>query len=88
MDTPPDAGILLTGAVCITMHPLSEGTKLIASTSGASNATVGGGSAIGTPVSGPAGSGAPGGGGAAPATPASSPTTGWAMWLFDLFFKK
>jgi hypothetical protein len=78
MRTPPDAGILLTGAVCITMHPASEGTKIIASASGAPNATIGGSGAVGTPASGPS----------APAAPASSPNTSWAMWLFDLFFKK
>src|SRR6202050_2794468 len=78
MDTPPEAGILLTGAVCITMHPVNEGTKIIASASGAPNATMGGSGAIITPSSAPA----------APAKPASSPNTSWAMWLFDLFLKK
>jgi hypothetical protein len=78
MDTPPDAGILLTGAVCITMHPVNEGTKVIGAMSGPSNATVGGSGAVGTPASGPA----------TPTAPASSPNTSWAMWLFDLFFKK
>jgi hypothetical protein len=77
MDTPPDAGILLTGAVCITMHPATEGTKLIGA-SGTSPATVGESGSSGTPSSAPA----------APATPASSPSTSWTMWLFDLLFKK
>jgi hypothetical protein len=81
MDTPPDAGIMLTGAVCITMHPASEGTKIIGSALGAPNATMGGGSGG---SNAPAPSSAP----AAPVTPTSSPTTSWAMWLFDLLFKK
>jgi hypothetical protein len=80
MDTPPDAGIMLTGAVCVTMHPASEGTKLIGSSPGAPNVTIGGGSGSNTP--------APSSTPAAPAAPASSPGTSWAMWLFDLLFKK
>jgi hypothetical protein len=80
MDTPPDAGIMLTGAVCITMHPVGEGTKILGSASGSPNTTVGGSSGSNSPAS----SSAP----AAPAAPATSPTTSWAMWLFDLLFKK
>ena len=80
MDTPPDAGIMLTGAVCITMHPVGEGTKILGSASGAPNTTVGGASGSNSP--------APSSAPAAPATPATSPTTSWAMWLFDLLFKK
>jgi len=79
METPPDAGIMLTGAVCITMHPVGEGTKILGSSLGASNATIAGGSDN---------SGAPSSAPAAPATPASAPTTSWTMWLFDLLFKK
>jgi len=79
METPPDAAIMLTGAVCITMHPASEGTKILGSALGASNATIGGGSGN---------SGAPSSVPAAPATPASTPSTSWGMWLFDLLFKK
>jgi hypothetical protein len=77
MWTPPDAGIMLTGAVCVTMHPTSEGSKIIGSASGAPNATVAGN-----------GSGAPSSAPATPAAPANAPTTNWAMWLFDLLFKK
>ena len=79
MDTPPNAGIMLTGAVCVTMHPVSEGTKLIGSAEGAPNTMVGadgGGSAA--PSTAPA----------TPAKPASAPDTSWEMWLFDLIFKK
>ncbi|MCE0523603.1 MAG: hypothetical protein LV480_11910 [Methylacidiphilales bacterium] len=77
LEAPPDAGVLLTGAVCITMHPDKQGSAVIASASGAPNATIGGKSA-GTPASTPT----------TPAAPASSPSTSWTMWLFDLFFKK
>ena len=79
LEAPPDAGVLLTGAVCITMHPASEGTKIIGSSPDASGAMVGG-SGPNTP--------APASAPAAPAAPAASPTTSWAMWLFDLLFKK
>jgi hypothetical protein len=80
MDTPPDAGIMLTGAVCITMHPASEGTKILGSALGAPSATVGasGSNSPAAPASAPT----------APAAPATSPTTSWAMWFFDLLFKK
>jgi hypothetical protein len=79
MDTPPDAGIMLTGAVCVTMHPQNEGTKLIGSAAGEPNGTIGGGTGNNAvPSSAPT----------APAAPASSPSTSWAMWLFDLLFKK
>jgi len=84
MDTPPDAGILLTGAVCITMHPISEGTKIIGGSVGASNSTIAGGTTSTT--SGPAST--PASTPSTPSTPASSPNSSWAMWLFDLLFKK
>jgi hypothetical protein len=71
--------VMLTGAVCITMHPASEGTKILGSASGAPDATIAGGSNN---------SGAPSSAPAAPATPASTPSTSWTMWLFDLLFKK
>lgn len=74
LEAPPDAGVMLTGAVCITMHPVNDN---IASTS---NAVAGPGANFGgksgTPSSTPA-----------PAAP-TSPTTSWALWLFDLLFKK
>lgn len=79
MWTPPNAAIMLTGAVCITMHPASEGTKILGSAPGAPNATVGGaGGNSAAPSTAPT----------VPAAPVSSPTTSWAMWLFDLLFKK
>ena len=75
METPRQSEIMLTGAVCITMHPTSEGTKIIGSALGAPNATIGG---SGSPSSKPA----------APTAPPTPPSTSWAMWLFDLLFKK
>ena len=77
LESPPDAGVMLTGAVCVTMHPISEGTKRLGSASGGPNAGIGG-----------SGSGASSPAPAAPDAPASSPSTSWAMWLFDLLFKK
>ncbi|HEV3271792.1 MAG TPA: hypothetical protein VGZ93_06380 [Candidatus Methylacidiphilales bacterium] len=77
MDAPPDARIMLTGAVCVTMHRASEGSKIIGSALGASNATVAG-----------TGSGAPSSAPATPAAPSSPPTRSWAAWFFDLLFKK
>ena len=77
LDTPPRAGVMLTGAVCVTMHPASESTKILGSASGTPNGTIGGD-----------GSGAPFSAPSAPAAPASSPDKSWAMWLFDLLFKK
>jgi len=82
MDIPPDAGILLTGAVCVTMHPTSEGTKILGGSAGAPNGTIAAGSMTGKsapPSSAPTSS---------PSTPASSPSSSWAMWFFDLLFKK
>ena len=77
LDSPPNAGIMLTGAVCITMHP-NKGTPTIeAGSLGASNATIAGKGGS-TPSSAPT----------TPAAPAVSPSTSWAMWLFDMLFKK
>ena len=78
LEAPPDAGVLLTGAVCITMHPDDDAGKVVASTTAAPNSTIGGSndSALsGSPAK-------------APATSPSSSNSGWAMWLFDLVFKK
>jgi hypothetical protein len=77
LDAPPRAGIMLTGAVCVTMHPVSEGTKVLGSASGGPNARIG-----------ESGSSAPSPAPASPAAPASTPSESWAMWVFDLLFKK
>ena len=85
MDTPPDAGILLTGAVCVTMHPTSEGTKILGGSVGASNSTVASGNtpASSSPAPAPTATPTP-----AHSTPTGSPSSTWAMWFFDLLFKK
>jgi hypothetical protein len=75
LEAPPDAGVMLTGAVCVTMRPNTEGTKVIASAAGAPNATIGG---KGAPASAPM----------APTAPTTPPSAGWGMWLFDLLFRK
>ena len=75
-----DPEVLLTGAVCITMHP--EKSMLLASTvtSPGGNGVVGAGA--GQNSSNP--SSTPGSGSAHP----MSTTTTWVMWLLDLFLKK
>jgi hypothetical protein len=79
LETPPDAGVMLTGAVCITMHPASEGSKILGSPPGSPNGTVGGGTGNNSaPPSAPP----------APAATPSSTSSSWATWLFDLLFKK
>jgi len=76
LDTPPGAEVMLTGAVCITMHPDGGGTTGMAT---ASTAMVGAGnSSSATPSSTPV----------TPAAPASSPDKSWVAWLFDLLFEK
>jgi len=77
LEAPPEAGVMLTGAVCITMHRDHDGTSVIASAAGAPNATIGG-KVAGAPSAGPT----------TPAAPAASPTTSWGMWIFNLLFKK
>ena len=79
LESPPDSGVMLTGAVCITMHPASEGSKILGSPPGSPNGTVGG-------VTG--NTGAPPAAPAAPASAPSSTSSSWAMWLFDLIFSK
>jgi len=73
LDTPPNAGVMLIGAVGVTMHSSNE--KIASSASGAAggpNSTIAGG-----PVSAPP----------TPAAPVSA-TKGWAEWIFDLLFSK
>ncbi|MEI9998497.1 MAG: hypothetical protein WDO13_04705 [Verrucomicrobiota bacterium] len=78
LEAPPGAGVLLTGAVEVTMHPDSQGgSSVIASAGGAPTSTVGGGKDLTSPSkTGPT-----------PTTP-STPESSWAMWIFDLVFKK
>jgi hypothetical protein len=78
LEAPPGAGVMLTGAVCITMHPGNEGSAVIASAAGAPTATIGGSNNVTTP-SAPS---------PAPASAPAAANTSWAMWVFDLLFKK
>jgi hypothetical protein len=77
LEAPPQSIVMMTGAVCITMHPDSQGGSVIASAAGAPTSTIGGNKDVTTP-SKPA----------APASPAQSTDTSWAMWIFDLLFRK
>ena len=76
LEAPSRSIVMLTGAVCITMHPENKGGSIIASAGGGPTSTIGGSSDPASP--------------AKPATsPATTPsTTSWAMWVFDLLFKK
>jgi hypothetical protein len=76
LEAPPDSGVMLTGAVCITMHPAHEGASASLSPQAAPNATIAG-TDSGAPLSTPK----------SPAPPAST-STSWAMWLFNLWFRK
>ena len=76
LEAPPDAQVMLTGAVCITMHPVSDNAPSSSNPAGGPNPNVAGNGA-GAPPSAPA----------APAAPAST-SSSWAVWLFDFFFKK
>jgi hypothetical protein len=76
LEAPPDAGVMLTGAVCISMHPAGEGTQVIASAAGAPNATIGGQT---NSASGPA---------TAPTPTSAAANTSWAIWLFKLLLGK
>jgi len=87
LEAPPNAGVLLSGAVCITMHPLTEPGAPASKPATGPNATL---ASPGATANSPA---AP-----TPATPTPSPlstpakptsaTTGWVMWFFDLLFSK
>ena len=78
LEAPPASGVLLTGAVCITMQPDAGGGKVVTPAPDVPNATIGNSKDATSPAA-PA---------KAPATAPSSPTSSWAMWLFDLIFKK
>jgi len=78
LEAPPAAGVLLTGAVCVTMLPDKGDDTIVASSTAAPNSTIGN-SKDAVPSAAPAN---------APATAPSSPESSWAMWLFDLVFKK
>ena len=77
LEAPADAGVMLTGAVCITMHPDKQPDAIIASAAGGPNSTIAGDKNV-----------PPGEKQATPSAPPESASSTWAMWLFDLFFKK
>ncbi|HEX4141520.1 MAG TPA: hypothetical protein VHY09_14320 [Candidatus Methylacidiphilales bacterium] len=81
LETPGDAVVMLTGAVCVTMHPNDTAVARVGGTAGAPNATIGA-APTGTATSSSTPPPAP-----AAATPASA-NQSWAMWIFDLLFKK
>ncbi len=75
LEGPADGTVMMTGAVCVTMHPLDDGKGSVKPTPGAG------------PTSTLAGKGATD----APATGLSTTSkaeTTWWSWAFDLFFKK
>jgi hypothetical protein len=76
LEAPPDSQVMLTGAVCVTMHPPGD-PKAPPSAPAASTALVAGGNASGSPASSPS----------TPAAPGSAETSWW-VWLFDLVFRK
>jgi hypothetical protein len=78
LEAPPASGVLLTGAVCVTMHPDKTDGTIVASSSAGPIPTVGNGKDA-APSAAPA---------SAPAAAPSSPSSSWAMWFFDLIFKK
>ncbi len=79
----PDSVILLTGAVCVTMHPNHSDPSIVKGTVGAPNGTVAVAAPGSTAGNGSGSSSSP----AAPQSPAATPSRSWAMWLFDMLFK-
>jgi hypothetical protein len=83
LDAPPNAGVMLIGAVCVTMHPPQE--MIASSTPKSAGTTVtsvgGSGDSSAKPAAAPA---------SAPATPPApaSATKTWAEWAFDWLFSK
>ena len=79
LEAPHGANVLLTGAVCITMHPNGSGDTPAAPIPSAPGQAI--------IASNNGGSGNPSSSPASPAGPGSADSS-WAMWLFDMFFKK
>ena len=77
LEAPPDAVVMLTGAVCITMHPDSTAVASVGAPAGAPGGTVGTTSTGTTTITS-----------STPATAPASSNQSWGMWLFDLLFKK
>jgi hypothetical protein len=80
MEAPPGAGVLLTGAVCITMHPPTMPSSVAGSPGvGAGNVTLGANAGV-EPAAAPRAT--------KPGAPPDSASSSWATWVFDFFFKK
>jgi len=77
LEAPPDARVMVTGAVCVTMRPADAPNGPASPSVAGPNPTLAGNGASSAKPSTPA----------APSTP-SSASTSWMMWLFDLIFKK
>jgi hypothetical protein len=74
LGAPPDSQVMLTGAVCVTMHPPGDPKAPVTTPASSSpDALIAGGSAPATPSP-------------APATP-NNANTSWWTWLFDILFK-
>lgn len=77
LEAPLDSEVMLTGAVCVTMHPPGDPkTPSLTPPAAASSALVAAGNTGGTPSSTPS-----------PATPGNA-NTSWWVWLFNLVFSK
>jgi hypothetical protein len=80
--TPLESTAMLTGAVCVTMHPDQPAVAHVTASAGGPNAV--GGTPTGTATASSSAT--------TPSAPASTATASsnqsWAMWLFDLLFKK
>jgi hypothetical protein len=75
LEAPDDSDVLLTGAVCVTMHPINSDSNVIASAGGAPNSTIGGKGSTATTTT-------------STTKPQAPADAGWGMWLFNLFFSK
>ncbi len=82
LESPGDAVVMLTGAVCITMHPNAEAVAHVGGSAGTPDTVVGVSPTGTTTSSTTAPSAAP-----VSSTPAST-DEGWATWIFDWLFKK
>jgi len=76
LGAPPDSEVMLTGAVCVTMHQAGQPKDSSPDSSAPSNATIAA-AGTNTPVTSPS----------TPIAPNSANTT-WVAWLFELIFGK
>jgi hypothetical protein len=81
LEAPEDATVMLTGAVCITLHPNKPADAVVSASAGGPNTASTGSftsaSAVGVPSSSSAHTPAP-----------ASANSSWGMWIFDMLFKK